>query len=80
MLAIMHAREEMGNTGVYIQSENFGKCFVHIDISALITLGFLNFFKTSHFFIFKNYVIKYVDRFIHEECTQKSPVKKYFIF
>jgi hypothetical protein len=48
--------------------------------SAPITFDFLKFFKTSHFCVFKNYMVKYVDRFRHEECTQKSPVKKYFIF
>jgi hypothetical protein len=51
-----------------------------MDNSAPITFGFLNFFEISHFSVFKNYVVKYVDRFRHEECTQKSSVKKYFIF
>jgi hypothetical protein len=53
---------------------------VYMDTSASITFGFLNFFKTSHFCVFKNYVVKYVDRFRDEECTPKNPVKKYFIF
>jgi hypothetical protein len=53
---------------------------VHMDTSALITFGFLKFFKISHFCVFKNYVVKYVDRFRQEECIQKSPVNKYFIF
>jgi hypothetical protein len=48
--------------------------------STPITFDFLKFFKTSYFCIFKNYVVKYVDRFRHDECTQKSPIKKYFIF
>jgi hypothetical protein len=56
------------------------KMFYAQGISAPITFDFLKKFKTSHFFVLKNYVIKYIDRFRHEEYTQKSPVKKYFIF
>jgi hypothetical protein len=52
-----------------ILREATGKCFVHMGTSALITFGFLKKFKTLHFCIFKNYVVKYIDRFRHEECT-----------
>jgi hypothetical protein len=45
---------------------------VHMDTSAPITFGFLIFFEISHFCVFKNYVVKYVDKFRHEECTQKK--------
>jgi hypothetical protein len=43
---------------------------------------FQNFedFKISYFYIFKNYGIKFIDRYTQEECMQKSPVKKYVIF
>jgi hypothetical protein len=53
---------------------------VHMSTSAPWTFGFLKIFKTSLFYVFKNYDIKYVDRFRHEECSQKSPIKKYFVF
>jgi hypothetical protein len=37
-------------------------------------------FKTQHFYGSKNYGFKYIERYMQEEHTQKSPVKKYFIF
>jgi hypothetical protein len=40
---------------------------------------FFEFFKISHFYASKNYGI-YIERYIHEEHTQKSPVKKYLYF
>jgi hypothetical protein len=39
-----------------------------------------NFFKISHFYVFKNYGLKYVDIYVHEKCMQKSPGEKYFKF
>jgi hypothetical protein len=36
--------------------------------------------ETSQFYVSKNYGVKYIKTYIHEEHTQKSPVKKYFIF
>jgi hypothetical protein len=36
-------------------------------------------FKISHFYVSRNYEVKYIDRYIQEERTQKGPVKKYFI-
>jgi hypothetical protein len=46
------------------------------------SLQFQNFenFKISHFYGFKNYGIKYIDRYVQEECMQKSFVKKYIVF
>jgi hypothetical protein len=38
------------------------------------------FFKIPHFYILKNYGVKYIERHIQEERTQKSSIKKYFIF
>jgi hypothetical protein len=37
-------------------------------------------FKISHFHIFKNYNIKYIDKNIQEKWMQKSSVKKYVVF
>jgi hypothetical protein len=47
--------------------------------SDLFTFSFfLN--KFSHFYVSKNCGVKYIEIYIHEKCTQKSSVKKYFIF
>jgi hypothetical protein len=43
--------------------------------SAPSTFSFLNFFKTSHFYVYKNYGIKYVDRYVHQKRMQKRAVK-----
>jgi hypothetical protein len=37
-------------------------------------------FKISYFYVSKNYEVKYIERYIREECMQKSPVKKYIVF
>jgi hypothetical protein len=37
-------------------------------------------FKTSHFSVLKNYNIKYINRYIHEEHTQKNTVKNTLYF
>jgi hypothetical protein len=39
-----------------------------------------NFFKISHFYVSKNYEVKYIDRYIQDECMQKSPVKNTLYF
>jgi hypothetical protein len=43
---------------------------------------FQNFedFKISYFYVFKNYGVKYIDRYKQEECMRKSSIKKYIIF
>jgi hypothetical protein len=48
--------------------------------SALLTFGILKNFKISHFHVSKNYIIKYIDRYIHEEHMQKNSAKKYVVF
>jgi hypothetical protein len=40
----------------------------------------LEFFKISHFYISKNYGVKYINRYVQEECVRKSLVKKYVVF
>jgi hypothetical protein len=39
-------------------------------------LVLLKKFKISHFYVIKNYIVKYVDRYVHEKCMQKNPGKK----
>jgi hypothetical protein len=53
---------------------------VHMSNSASFTFRILYFFKISHFYVFKNYGVKYIDRYVQEECVRKSPVKKYIVF
>jgi hypothetical protein len=52
-----------------------GKYHVHMSTCTSWTFGFLKMFKTMLFYVFKNYGIKYVDRFRHKECSQKVPLK-----
>jgi hypothetical protein len=37
-------------------------------------------FKTQHFYSLKNYVFKYIERYIQEEYTQKSLIKNTLYF
>jgi hypothetical protein len=43
---------------------------------------FQNFenFKISHFYVFKNYGVKYIDRYIQKKCMQKNPIKNTLYF
>jgi hypothetical protein len=56
-----------------------GKCIWNMGTSDLTTFRFL---KISKFYISicLNYGVKSIKRYIEKEHTQKSPVKKYFIF
>jgi hypothetical protein len=45
------------------------RCFLHFQI-------FENF-KTSHFYVFKKYNVKYIDGYVHEEFTQTVAVKSF---
>jgi hypothetical protein len=46
------------------------------------SLHFYNFenIKISYFYVFKNYGVKYVDRYTQKKCRQKSLIKKYVVF
>jgi hypothetical protein len=46
----------------------------------VMALNIFKNFKTLHLYVLKNYGFKYIERYMQEEHTQKSPVKKYFIF
>jgi hypothetical protein len=52
---------------------------VHMGTSAPSIFQNFENFKISHFYVFKNYDVKYIDRYIHEECTQKVPLKIRYI-
>jgi hypothetical protein len=48
--------------------------------SALFTFKILKNLKSHIFMSPKIMALKYIGRYLHEECMQKSPVKKYVIF
>jgi hypothetical protein len=43
---------------------------------------FYNFenFKISHIYVSKIMALKYIGRYLQEECIQKNPFKKYIVF
>jgi hypothetical protein len=48
--------------------------------SDLSTFRFLKISKPNISVVQKVMALKYIERYIHEEHPQKSPVKKYFVF
>jgi hypothetical protein len=60
------------------EQQPIGKSLWHMSTSDPFTLSFMNILK--HFYVSKNYGVKYIERYIQEEHTQKSPIKNTLYF
>jgi hypothetical protein len=48
--------------------------------NALFTFRILKILKSHIFMSLKIITLKYIGRYLQEECMQKSPIKKYVVF
>jgi hypothetical protein len=51
-----------------------------MDTSAPSIFRILKILKSHIFYVTKNYEVKYIDRYIQEECMQKNPIKNTMYF
>jgi hypothetical protein len=51
-----------------------------MDTSAPLSFRILKISKSHTFMSLKIMMLKYIGRYLQEECIQKSPVKKYVVF
>jgi hypothetical protein len=56
------------------------KDLVHMGTSARFTFRILKILKSHAFMSLKIIALKYIGRYLHDECMQKNPVKKYVVF
>jgi hypothetical protein len=53
---------------------------VHMGTNAPFTFRILKILKSHIFMSLKIMALKYIGRYLQEECMQKSPIKKYVVF